>query len=230
MKTVTLSLILVATALPQDFASNSMNVSDGVVKAVWGPPRGVPRVTGAPYSAERLGEYTPPSGGSSWTCVIARFARDAQGRIRVERAYKPAPFWLTAIFDPVDGVAYLLGDENKIAHRMPLPPPTAPPVSPLATTEDLGRQSIEGVLAQGTRTIFKGPGDPARGVLTVETWESAELKITLLTKSSNGHSGRLVNLSRRELDPALFRPPSDYRVVDEPEPFRMTIRYRDAAR
>jgi hypothetical protein len=50
------------------------------------------------------------------------------------------------------------------------------------------------------------------------------LKIDLLVRSSNGYSSRMINLSRSEPDPALFRPPADYRVVDESVPFPMTIR------
>jgi hypothetical protein len=61
--------------------------------------------------------------------------------------------------------------------------------------------------------------------LTVETWESGELKLTLLTKSSNGYTTRLTNLSRNQPDAALFRPPSDYTVIDENAPFPMAVRF-----
>jgi hypothetical protein len=228
MRTISVSLVLVAAASAQQFASSSMIVKDGEVAAVYGPPRPAPTVTGVPYSADEIGEYTPPDGNSSPTNgVIARFARDTQGRTRIERVYKAAPFWLTEIFDPVGGVAYLLDDQKKVAHRMPLPPAPATNASPSpwATIEKLGSQLIEGTVAEGTRTIFRSPVDAGRS-LTVERWESPELKITLLTKSSNGHRSRLINLSRTEPDYTLFRPPSDYTVVDEKDPFPMKVRFR----
>jgi hypothetical protein len=151
----------------------------------------------------------------------------------MERAYKPAPVWLTEIFDPVAGVAYLLDDQKRVAHRMPLPPApatTASPANPNATIEKLDSQTIEGVLAEGKRTVFGSPAGSGRANLTIESWESPELKLTLLTKSSNGYTGRLTNLSRKQPDSALFRPPSDYSVVDESAPFPMEIQFSDRAR
>ena len=87
----------------------------------------------------------------------------------MERAYKPAPIWLTEIFDPVAGVAYLLDDQKKIAHRMPLPPAaatTASPANSRATIEKLGSQTIEGVLVEGKRTVFGSPAGSGRPNLT----------------------------------------------------------------
>jgi hypothetical protein len=107
---------------------------------------------------------------------------------------------------------------------LPTPATNASP-SPWATIEKLGSQLMEGTVAEGTRTIFRSPGDAGRS-LTVERWESPELKITLLTKSSNGHKSRLINLSRTEPDSTLFRPPSDYTVVAEKDPFPMKVRFR----
>jgi hypothetical protein len=147
----------------------------------------------------------------------------------MERAYKPAPIWLTEIFDPVGGVAYLLDDQKKVAHRMPLPPAAGMavslPAAPNATIEKLGSQQVEGVLAEGTRTVFRGPAGSGRPNLTVESWESGELKLTLLTESSNGYTTRMTNLSRNQPDAALFRPPSDYAVIDESGPFPMAVRF-----
>jgi hypothetical protein len=230
MKIVGLCLALVALASAQQFASSSWNVKAGEVTAVFGPPRPAPILTGAPYSADEVQDYTPPDGNSSpRSNVISHFARDAQGRTRIERAYKAAPIWLTEIFDPVAGVAYLLDDQKKVAHRMPLPPvaaATAPPANPRATIERPDSQTIEGVMAEGTRTVLGSPPGSGRPAFTVETWESPELKLTLLTRSSNGYTSRLTNLSRAEPDAALFRPPSGYTVVHEKDPFPMTIQFQ----
>ena len=81
----------------------------------------------------------------------------------------------------------------------------------------LGTQSIEGVTVEGTRVT---------GPLTIETWTSPELKVDLIVRSSNGYSSKLIHLTRTEPDPALFRPPDDYRVVDDAAPFPMTIRFQ----
>jgi hypothetical protein len=178
-------------------------------------------VTAAPYSADQWQEYAPggtvpPRGG-----IIGHFARDSQGRTGSSVAYKAAPYWLTEIFDPVAGVALLLDDQAKVAHRMavqPAPDPQQPPAARSGvTSQPLGTQLIDGVTAEGTRVS---------SVLTIETWKSPELQVDLVRRSSNGYSSRLINLSRTEPDPALFRSPADYRVVDETAPFPMTIRTR----
>ena len=162
MKTVWILLILVTAAAAQQFATSSWNVKDSEVTFVVGAPRPAPVVTGAPYSADEVQEYISPDGTSSpRSSVIGHFARDTAGRSRMERAYKPAPIWLTEIFDPVAGVAYLLDDQKKVAHRMPLPPAAATaasPANPRATVEKLESQTIEGVLAEGKRTVFGSPG------------------------------------------------------------------------
>ena len=190
MKTVWISLILVTAAAAQQFASSSWNVKDSEVTFVVGPPRPAPTVTGAPYSADEVQEYiSPDSTSSPRSSVIGHFARDAEGRTRMARAYKPAPIWLTEIFDPVAGVAYLLDDQKKIAHRMPLPPAPAAtaslPAASRATIEKLDSQPIEGVLAEGKRTVYGLPGNTPSPALTIDSWESPELKFILLTNSSN---------------------------------------------
>ena len=234
MKTVWIFLILVSAAMSQQFPSSSWNVKESEATFVVGAPRAAPIVTASPYSADEVQEYISPDGTSGpRSSVIGHFARDAEGRSRMERAYRPASIWLTEIFDPVAGVAYLLDDQKKVAHRMPLPPAapaTASPAIPRATIEKLDSQTIEGVLVEGKRTVFESPAGSGRPNLVIESWESPELKVTLLTKSSNGYTTRLTNLSRNQPDSALFRPPSGYAVVDERASFPMAIQFSDRAR
>jgi hypothetical protein len=93
-----------------------------------------------------------------------------------------------------------------------------------AATTDLGTQTIEGVAAQGsriTRTIPAGEmGNDLPIVITTETWFSPELKVLIMSKSSDPRMGettyKLTNLSRAEPDPALFQIPADYTVKDQP--------------
>jgi hypothetical protein len=228
MRWFAVALALVPAAFAQHFAMSSISVKRGAggpgeMTGVWGPPAPAPIVTGAPYSADELQDYMPPDGRSApRSNVIGRYARDYQGRTRTVSALKPAPVWLTEILDPVAGVAYLLNEPDKIACQMQLPPALAsaprPPPS-RARVESLGTSIIEGVMAEGTRTTFPGRA--------IETWESPELKVTLRTRSSNGYSSRLINLSRGEPDPALFRPPAGYTVIHQDAPFPMTIRFQE---
>jgi hypothetical protein len=215
MKPVLLfATILSGAALAQEFPATNGHSENNQFVMTYGPPRPGPVVVGAPYSAEQIQEY---NGNRS---VIGRFARDGNGRFRAERAYKFGPGWLTTIYDPVAGAAYLLDDEAKIAHRMALPPydpatARAPYVRP--TDESLGEQVVDGLRLTGHRRS---------GALTMEVWRSEELQLEVITRSSNGYSGRLDKLSRAEPDPALFRPPSGYRVVDQSAPFTVTFRGR----
>jgi hypothetical protein len=86
--------------------------------------------------------------------------------------------------------------------------------------EDLGEQTIEGVLAKGTRTtriIPAGALDNEQPIRIVsEEWFSQELQVLVLTKHSDPRVGdttyRLVNISRTEPAKSLFELPSGYTV------------------
>ena len=119
--------MLVATTSAQHFAETEWKVNEGEGAAVFGPAHATPILTGEPYSADEVQEHTPPDGTSRpISAVIGHSARDAQGRTRTEQGYKWPPISLTEIIDPVAGVAYLLDDQKKIAHRMLLTPATTP--------------------------------------------------------------------------------------------------------
>ena len=66
-------------------------------------------------------------------------------------------------------------------------------------------------------------------VRTVEMWTSTELRITVLSKSSDLRNGEfpmtLKNVSRVEPEFSLFQPPPDYKVVDETASFELIIKY-----
>jgi hypothetical protein len=162
------------------------------------------------------------------------------------------------ISDPVSGARYTLDPRSRTARKFfvpnapPLPPPatTAIPKGNLvqrATTQalspalpdiqpqrpqfshdSLGTQTIEGVLAEGSRTTVTYPigaiGND-RPITTVsETWTSPELKTVVLSKRSDPRNGesttRVTNISRVEPDPSLFQIPSDYEIVDPQTPGR----------
>ncbi len=94
---------------------------------------------------------------------------------------------------------------------------------PEMSTEKLGTQTIEGVLAEGTRHTTTWPVNSQgndRPISNVsEIWMSPELHVMVLSKSSDPRSGestqKLINISRDEPSASLFQPPPDYTVVDE---------------
>ena len=89
--------------------------------------------------------------------------------------------------------------------------------------ETLGQQTIEGVVAEGTRTTRTIPAGEIGNVRPIEIiderWYSTDLQLHILTKHQDPRSGetiyRLTNINRREQDRSLFEVPSDYRIVDK---------------
>jgi hypothetical protein len=105
------------------------------------------------------------------------------------------------------------------------PPASAPDGQaqhPQLSHESLGTQTIEGVLAEGSRTTLIYPIGAVgndRPITTVsETWMSPELKVVVLSKNSDPRNGdsttRLTNISRSEPDSSLFQVPADYEVIN----------------
>ncbi len=91
-----------------------------------------------------------------------------------------------------------------------------------ATKTDLGTQTVEGVPAQGTRitrTIPAGQfGNEQPMIITTETWYSPDLKVLVMSKSSDPRMGdttyTLTNIQRAEPSESLFQVPDDYTVKD----------------
>ena len=100
---------------------------------------------------------------------------------------------------------------------------------PEVTNEELGQQVIEGVAAEGHRSVQTWPagavGNDRAFQVVSEYWFSPEIKETVLSKNSDPRTGenttRLINISRSEPDASLFMPPADYTVVDETGPFQI---------
>jgi hypothetical protein len=208
--------------------------------------------SGVPFAGDRVRETTrtqPDGTRVSQTFPTERMARDAQGRMHEERAFG-STVSIVIIRDCVAGVAYILDTQAKVTHRVALQPmptreermaaqPAPPPQvaanpKPQTTSEDLGTQVIEGLMAHGTRSGvlypvgYQGSQNPVGSVN--EVWTSTELNVPLLQAQSTGglhpldNTVRLINISRSELDPALFTPPADYSVVEESGP-RVTLHF-----
>lgn len=91
-----------------------------------------------------------------------------------------------------------------------------------SNTESLGKQMIEGVEAEGKRTVTTIPAGAIGNELPIqivsESWYSPELQTTVMSKRSDPTSGetmyRLTNIRRGEPDASLFQVPSDYTVKE----------------
>jgi hypothetical protein len=100
---------------------------------------------------------------------------------------------------------------------------------PERSHEDLGKQMIEGVMAEGNRTTMTWPvgsqGNDRPLVSVSENWFSQELGLVILNKSTDPRSGehtlKTQNISRSEPDAMLFRVPGDYKIVDEEGQFQV---------
>ena len=155
---------------------------------------------------------------------------------------------MVTIIDPIAHVQYTLDRVNHVAHAVSFPisesaPPSPPPRSPSPsapnisddvdqylsqrrapykmTSEDLGTQTIEGILVKGERTTWALPAGAGGGrpmVKVQEVWISTDLEITILSRYSDS-SGETVttsmtSLDRSEPDPELFQVPPDYTVQE----------------
>jgi hypothetical protein len=93
-------------------------------------------------------------------------------------------------------------------------------------SESLGKQTIEGVVADGTRNTHTIPagdiGNEQPINIVSESWYSAELQTVVLSKHSDPRFGessyRLVNINRSEPAASLFQVPSDYTVKEAMPP------------
>jgi hypothetical protein len=90
--------------------------------------------------------------------------------------------------------------------------------------EQLGKQIIEGVEAEGTRstvTIAAGEIGNERPIEIVsERWFSPELQLVVMTRNSDPRTGettyKLTNINRSEPAKTLFEVPSDYTIKEGP--------------
>jgi hypothetical protein len=100
--------------------------------------------------------------------------------------------------------------------------------------ENLGKQIVEGVEAEGTRTTITIPageiGNERPIEIVSERWYSPELQVVVMTRNSDPRSGettyKLTNISRTEPAKSLFEVPSDYTLKEGKVPFGPVPRIR----
>jgi hypothetical protein len=153
---------------------------------------------------------------------------------------------LVFIHDPVGGVDYALNAKDRTGTKSSFTPRTpgsasgpgagAPPgpgrgphgmgrmnaSNQNVKTESLGKQTIEGLQAEGTRTTFTIPagqmGNEQPIQIVTETWYSPDLQTVVLSKHSDPRNGdtvtRVTNISRSEPSKMLFEAPADYKITE----------------
>ena len=143
----------------------------------------------------------------SGTMMGVQTARRPAVAMRVESG----PTWTAAT--PAEPA---VGERFQIKIRQPLAEGKKP------EEQSLGTQVIEGVKAEGSRTVIRieaGQVGNERPIEIVsERWYSPELQTTVMTRHSDPRFGettfRLTRIDRREPPPSLFQPPPDYKVVE----------------
>jgi hypothetical protein len=93
-------------------------------------------------------------------------------------------------------------------------------------SESLGKQMIEGVNAEGTRTTTMldagAIGNDRPIQISSESWYSTELQTLVKSVHSDPRTGeevfRLINVSRAEPPSTLFQVPGEYQIVDQKLP------------
>jgi hypothetical protein len=237
-----LTLLMFANAIPAQTGAVSSttasgNAGDRVLKAPYSAQRRFTSVEKLADGTTRLSE----SGGSE--------ARDSQGRtygagerhwtyldkgksvLKSEMLYR--------VHDPVSNTDTRWDSTSKEV-KVIYWPKRAPgrtaenPFSafleavPGTVVEKLGVRTIEGVVAEGTRSTYTiaGPQDQNGQALSVvhESWYCPELKIVLLETNDDPRSGttrnELVDIVRGEPDVTKYRPPADCVINDVRLPVR----------
>lgn len=196
--------------------------------------------------------HTLADGNRIRQTVNSKVYRDSEGRTRREQTVNlnglspnSSPQPMVFINDPVTGVNYSLNTKERSGFksvrsgegrggspRMSMPPDAGVrgpggmgrrgASDPNFKTESLGRQSIEGIQAEGRRTTMTIPAGQAGNELPIhivnESWYSAELQTTLLSKHSDPRNGetvtRVINISRSEPSRILFEAPADFKLSE----------------
>jgi len=201
-------------------------------------------IPGAPFSGtvEILSKESLPDGSVYVRHTINHIARNSSGDIYNERrrleppGFRGEPRLLQShIYDPQTRRNTFLIAETHIARQTILPaPPPAPANSTPATaiapanaqnlnTQDLGTETVAGLLLHGTRKLRTVPatlsGTGQEVTITDDYWYSEDLKVYLVLKHNDPRTGEqivgITQMDRREPDPSTFQIPAAYKIVDE---------------
>lgn len=183
-------------------------------------------VTGVTYSLDSRTRTAHKSGSFSFTFTGKPGAPGADGQRFEFKMAAPGgapPAGGSIIMSPPLGAAPIAGTRGvQIAESAASayvfrtkPGPNANEVK-----QDLGKQIIEGVEAEGTRTTVTIPageiGNERAIEIVSERWYSPELQLVVMTRHSDPRTGettyKLTNINRTEPAKTLFEVPSDYTI------------------
>jgi hypothetical protein len=145
--------------------------------------------------------YELPAPGQNRTPVTApNETADQQPPAAVEHAP------ISSATEPADQAGQTQAGQTKVTHV------------------SLGKQTFEGIEARGLQTTTIIPvgaaGNDREIEIVCETWESRELRLTMLSKCTDplhgDQSRRVVGIDRSEPDPSLFQVPPNFRIEDAP--------------
>jgi len=203
-------------------------------------------VSGAPFSATATSESTQTLADGSHITRKSQtnLFRDSQGRFRRETtvqgfgplAANGQPKTFIMIHDAVAGTVFALEPDKKIARQLGKPGGRShghggegmrdrtqhhmASEGDNVQTEDLGKQVVNGISAQGTRqtrTIPAGQiGNEKTITIVSEKWYSPDLQMTVMSKRSDPRFGQttynLTNIQQKEPDASLFAVPAGYTI------------------
>ena len=207
-------------------------------------------VKNAPYSADVITESTQTlaDGNHIRQTTTSKVFRDSEGRTRQEQSLRglstiagstslPSVIF---VHDPVAGQSYALNATDKTATRTTMQRPgrgNGPMAGSMMRgafpggannrenikTESLGKQTMEGLVVDGTRTTYTIPagqmGNEQPIQIVSERWYSAELQTVVLSRRSDPRNGetvtKLANVSRAEPSRTLFEVPADFKITED---------------
>jgi hypothetical protein len=127
--------------------------------------------------------------------------------------------------------------DERVQEERAHPAHPAHPEGDKPKSESLGEKTIEGVTAEGTRTVVTIPagriGNERALEIVSERWYSPQLQAVVMSTHKDPRFGetvfRLTNVSRDEPDAALFTVPGDYTVKEGPggDVIKAIRRHRD---
>lgn len=201
-------------------------------------------VKNAPYSAEAITETKQilADGTQIRQSRSYKMYRDSQGRLRRE-SESGTEDW---IVDPVANVCWVLDVRNQVARTVPLAlsvgeagerafvkmqgardqqlvtlseKPESKELN--VARQELGKQIIEGIVAEGKRITETIPiaaiGNDRPIEIVTEHWYSPELQLQVMSREYDPRTGetifRLAGIRRDEPAPDLFQVPAGYRII-----------------
>jgi hypothetical protein len=201
-------------------------------------------IPGAPFSGtvEILSKQSMPDGSVYTRRTINHIARNSSGVIHNERRklvppdFQEEPRILSShIYDPQTRLSTFLDPETHLARQIVLrtPPPApanstpdtaiTPPNAKDLRTQDLGTETVAGLLLHGTRKLRTVPatlsGTGREVTITDDYWYSDDLRVYLVLRHNDPRTGEqfvgIIRVDRKEPEASIFQIPPTYKIVDE---------------